>query len=63
MKTQGYVRLIHSVDTHTESVLELSILPGEKTPWHYHTLFAEYFKAMNGLKKYELDLGYVLHVA
>ncbi|MDR3696189.1 cupin domain-containing protein [Mucilaginibacter sp.] len=48
MKTQGYVKLISSVDTSKNSVLEMNILPGEKTPWHYHTLFAETFEVLQG---------------
>jgi quercetin dioxygenase-like cupin family protein len=46
MKTQSYVKLISSVDTHKKSVLEMNILPGEKTPWHYHTLFSETFEIL-----------------
>ena len=26
----------------------MNILPGEKTPWHYHTLFAETFEVLKG---------------
>lgn len=49
MKTQGYVKLISSsVDTSKTSVLELNILPGEKTPWHYHDLFSETFEVLKG---------------
>jgi len=48
MKTQGYIKLICSVDTNENSVLELNILPGEKTPWHYHTLFSETFEILQG---------------
>ena len=48
MKTQGYVKLISSVDTNKGSNLEMNILPGEKTPWHYHTLFAETFEVLKG---------------
>ena len=48
MKTQGYVKLISSVDTNKSSKLEMNILPGEKTPWHYHTLFAETFEVLKG---------------
>ncbi|HEY4325835.1 MAG TPA: cupin domain-containing protein [Mucilaginibacter sp.] len=48
MKTQGYVKLISSADTNENSVLELNILPGEKTPWHYHTLFSETFEILKG---------------
>jgi hypothetical protein len=31
--------------------LELNILPGEKTPWHYHTLFSETFEVLKGTLK------------
>lgn len=48
MKTQGYIKLISSVDTNKNSVLELNILPGERTPWHYHTLFSETFEVVKG---------------
>jgi quercetin dioxygenase-like cupin family protein len=48
MKTQGYVKLINSVETNKKSVLEMSILPGENTPWHYHTLFSETFEILKG---------------
>jgi quercetin dioxygenase-like cupin family protein len=48
MKTQGFIRLIQSADTHASSVMELNILPGEKTPWHYHTLFSETFEILKG---------------
>jgi hypothetical protein len=41
MKTQGYIKLISSADTSKNSVLQLNISPGEKNPWHYHTLFSE----------------------
>lgn len=53
MKTQAYIKLITSADTNKDSVLELNILPGEKTPWHYHTLFAETFEILKG----ELEVG------
>jgi quercetin dioxygenase-like cupin family protein len=48
MKTQGYVKLISSADTNKNSVMELNILPAEKTPWHYHTLFSETFEVLKG---------------
>jgi quercetin dioxygenase-like cupin family protein len=48
MKTQGYIKLISSVDTNKNTVLELNILSGEKTPWHYHTLFSETFEVLKG---------------
>ena len=28
--------------------MEMNILPGEKTPWHYHTLFSETFEILKG---------------
>jgi quercetin dioxygenase-like cupin family protein len=48
MKTEGYIKLISSADTRKNSVLELNILQGEKTPWHYHTLFSETFEVVKG---------------
>src|ERR1700749_3100025 len=48
MKTQGYIRLISSADTNKESVIEFNIIPNEKTPWHYHTLFSETFEVLEG---------------
>lgn len=48
MKTQGHVKQISSVDTNNSSILELNILPGEKTPWHYHTLFSDIFEVLKG---------------
>jgi quercetin dioxygenase-like cupin family protein len=59
MKTQGFIRLIQSADTHTSSVLELNILPGEKTPWHYHTLFSETFEILKGTL--EVGVGKEIH--
>ena len=48
MKTQGYIKLINSADSNKESVIEFNIIPNEKTPWHYHTLFSETFDVLNG---------------
>ena len=48
MNTRGYVKLISSADTNKGSVLEMNILPREKTPWHYHTLFSEAFEVLKG---------------
>ncbi len=53
MKTQDYIQLIKSVSTNEDSILEMNILPGEKTPWHYHTLFSERFQILKG----ELEVG------
>lgn len=53
MKTEGYIKLISSADTNKNSVLELNILPGEKTPWHYHSLFSETFEVLQG----KLEVG------
>jgi quercetin dioxygenase-like cupin family protein len=48
MKTQGHIKLISSANTHQESVIEFNIIPDEKTPWHYHTLFTETFDVLSG---------------
>ena len=48
MKAQGFVKLLHVADANKESVLEMNILADEKTPWHYHTLFAETFEIVHG---------------
>ena len=48
MKTQGYIKLISSADNTKNSKLELNILPGEKTPWHYHSFFSETFEVLKG---------------
>jgi quercetin dioxygenase-like cupin family protein len=48
MKTQEYVKLIHSAETHNDSIIEFNIIPDEKTPWHYHTLFSETFEVISG---------------
>ena len=58
MKTQGYIRLITSADKNKDSVLEMNILPGEKTPWHYHTLFSETFEILRGT----LEVGKGNHI-
>lgn len=48
MKTTEHIKLINSADTDGVSVLEITIFPGEKTPWHYHTLFSETFEILKG---------------
>jgi quercetin dioxygenase-like cupin family protein len=48
IETRAYLKLIRSADTGNESVLEMNILPTEKTPWHYHTLFSETFEILKG---------------
>jgi quercetin dioxygenase-like cupin family protein len=53
MKISGYLKLLSSADTNEASVLEMNILPNEKTPWHYHTLFSETFEILKGT----LELG------
>lgn len=42
------VKRISSVSEGRNSVLELTILPGESTPWHYHRLFSETFEVLKG---------------
>jgi quercetin dioxygenase-like cupin family protein len=53
MKKQGYIQLVKSITANKSSILEMNILPGEKTPWHYHTLFSETFEILKG----ELEVG------
>jgi quercetin dioxygenase-like cupin family protein len=48
MKTQENIKLIRSVATGPVSIIEFTIIPGERTPWHYHTLFSEAFEVLNG---------------
>ena len=48
MKAKGYIKVIYSADTHKVSVIEFNIVPNEKTPWHYHTLFSESFEVLEG---------------
>lgn len=55
MKTQGNIRLINSADSNKESVIEFNIVPNEKTPWHYHTLFSETFDVLKGT----LEVGHI----
>jgi Domain of unknown function (DUF4267) len=44
----GFTKIIQSADTNKESIIEFNIMPNEKTPWHYHTLFSETFEVLNG---------------
>lgn len=48
IKEQGFIHLINAANTSNVSIMELNILPGEKTPWHYHTLFSETFEIIKG---------------
>jgi len=64
MKPQVHISLISSADNHKESVIAFNILPKEKTPWHYHTLFSETFEVLKGTlevgvnnKVYQLQVG------
>lgn len=45
---KGFVNVIQSAGTNQESVVEFNIIPNEKTPWHYHTLFSETFEVLKG---------------
>ncbi|MCF3110415.1 DUF4267 domain-containing protein [Niabella sp. CC-SYL272] len=46
--TRAPAQLIRSAASYTETVTEAIIYPGDKTPWHYHTLFAETFEVLEG---------------
>jgi len=48
MKTPAFIKLVSLAGNKHESVMELNILPGEKTPWHYHTDFSETFEVLKG---------------
>jgi quercetin dioxygenase-like cupin family protein len=58
MKTQENIKLIRSAATGTVSVIEFNIIPEERTPWPYHTLFSEAFEILNGT----LEVGLNDHV-
>lgn len=45
--------LIQSAADGGPTVTECDLLPGAKTPWHYHTLFSEKFEVLEG----ELEVG------
>lgn len=47
------VKRLSSLSEGSNSILELLILPGEHTPWHYHELFSETFQILKG----ELTVG------
>ncbi|RAJ26389.1 DUF4267 domain-containing protein [Pedobacter cryoconitis] len=47
-KAKGYIKVISSADTNKDSIIEFNIVPSEKTPWHYHTLFSETFEVLSG---------------
>src|SRR5882724_5289920 len=48
INNKGSIKIIQSADTNQESIVEFNIVPNEKTPWHYHTLFSETFEVLNG---------------
>jgi len=50
---RGFIKIIQSASPGKDSVIEFSIGPNEKTPWHYHNLFSESFEVMDG----ELEVG------
>src|SRR5450432_1471152 len=47
-KSPVFVTLISSANTNKESVIEFNVVPNEKSPWHYHTLFSETFEVLKG---------------
>lgn len=61
---ETYFKLIHSAADGGPTVTECDLLPGTKTPWHYHTLFSEKFEVIKGElevgkagKRYQLNAG------
>ncbi len=45
---EGFAKIIRSANTDKESIVEFNIVPHERTPWHYHTLFTETFEVLRG---------------
>ncbi len=48
IKQHKTVEVVRSAATGEESVIEMTILPDEKTPLHYHHLFSETFEILSG---------------
>lgn len=46
--TQSEASILTSASNHQNSLIKFNILPGEKTPWHFHTLFSETFHVIDG---------------
>jgi quercetin dioxygenase-like cupin family protein len=44
----AFIRLISPSENEHGSIMQLSVLPSEKTPWHHHTEFAETFEIVEG---------------
>lgn len=53
--TQAQVsfRMLQSAVTGGPTITECDLIPGAKTPWHYHTLFSEKFEVLEG----QLEVG------
>ncbi len=45
----GFARILPSAGPPNESAIEYNIVPSEKTPWYYHTLFSETFEVLHGI--------------
>ena len=48
MNTSENIKIISSAADNAHSVIDFNIVPGERTPWHYHTLFSESFEVISG---------------
>lgn len=44
----GFAEIIQTAEGDKKSVIKFNIIPQEKTPWHYHTLFSETFEVLEG---------------
>ncbi len=51
--SEGFINIIQSAKNGKDSIIEMNLLPGNKTPWHYHTLFSESFEILKG----RLEIG------
>jgi quercetin dioxygenase-like cupin family protein len=61
--------LIQSAADGGTTISECHLLPGAKTPWHYHTLFSEKFEVLEGElevgkggKRYQLKAGDAINI-
>jgi len=57
--SKGFINVIQTAKNGGDTIIELNILPGNKTPWHYHTLFTESFEILKG--RLEIGKGKEIH--
>ncbi len=57
--SNSFIKVIQSAKNGRDAIIELNILPGNKTPWHFHTLFRESFEIVKG--RLEIGKGEDIH--